>query len=127
MSKIIGLLLILFGCSSCAKSDFVTVTFLNCNPIKELYNSKQLKYISPVMLESEECLEVYKNVRIRKSLILSFADKASIMTDKINQGDDDPSSPLEVTKVNVMHCSLEFEHKFQDIEGTCGQMEKKIN
>jgi hypothetical protein len=100
---------------------------MNCIPIKKLYYKDQIAQIDSWFLNDEECAITYRDVRIKKDLVVAFGERASIVLTKINEKDDNPRSLLKVEKINVMHCVIQLQSgKMKDISTTCEELEKEL-
>ena len=130
MKYLIISLLFLTACAHTeikSKSDFITVSYMSCIPINKLYYKDQIAQIAPFWLDSEECGINYRNVRIRKDLIVGFGERASVILNKIDQNDGSSRAPLKIEDINKIHCLIQLKSgKMQDISMTCEELEKEL-
>lgn len=110
-----------------SKSSFITISYMDCIPIKKLYYKDQLAQIESFWLDSQECGIGYRNIRIRKDLIVGFGQRFSIILDRINKNDDNPRAALKVSNIEVEHCLIQLQSgKMRDISMTCEELEKEL-
>lgn len=116
------IMLALTGCSTVKRrSDFMVVNEISCNPLKEIFEPKQLAKLDPWFLDQNTCGIVWENCHVRRDLIRSYAPKFSVNLSLI-----DPSgawdSPLKIDKINVEHCVLNTDRGSTEVAEKCSDL-----